>query len=105
MIRCKRYRIELCRCQNGGFHVSVTPLEYLGEGEFKAWVKLCKSNFMVLTCQKPWRFENAFALHQDAVLFAKSLARQLGEAAFFDRTKGLVMVVAPKEEVEVEQGS
>jgi hypothetical protein len=38
-------------------------------------------------------------------LFAKSLARQLGEAAFFDRTKGMVMVVAPKEEVEVEQGS
>jgi hypothetical protein len=80
-------------------------LEYLGKGEFKTWVKLCKSNFMVLTCQKPWRFENAFALYQDAVLFAKSLVRQLGEAAFFDRTKGMVMVVAPKEEVEVEQGS
>jgi hypothetical protein len=33
------------------------------------------------------------------------LARELDEAVFFDRAKGAFMVVAPKEGVEVEQGS
>ena len=100
MIECKRFRIELWRCQSGGFHVSVQPLEYLGREEFKRWTRLCKRNFMVLTSQRPWRFENSFSQHQDALLFAKSLARQLGECAYFDRSKGQLQIVAPREEAE-----
>jgi hypothetical protein len=100
MIECRKFRIEIWRCQSGGFHVSVTPLEYLGKEEFKRWVKLCKRNFMVLTSQRPWRFENVFSNYQDAVLFAKALARELDEAVFFDRAKGAFMVVAPKEEMQ-----
>jgi hypothetical protein len=100
MIECKRFRIELWRCPNGAFRVTVQPLEFLGREEFKRWTRLCKRNFMSLTSQRPWRFENAFGNYQDAVLFAKALARQLGECVFFDRAKGAFMVVAPKGEVE-----
>ena len=100
MLECKRFRIELWRCQSGGFHVSVSPLEYLGREEFRKWVKLCKRNFMSLASQRPWRFENAFSNYQDAVLFAKNLSRQLSEAVFFDRSKGQLQIVAPREEVE-----
>ena len=97
MIECKRFRIELWRCQNGNFHVTVQPVEYLEKQEFKAWVLLCKRNFMNLTSQKPWRFENVFSQYQDAVMFAKNVSRQLGEPCFFDRTKGVLMLVAPRE--------
>jgi len=71
------------------------PLEFLGKEEFKTWVRLCKRNFMVLASQKPWRFENSFSQYQDALLFAKNLARQLGECAYFDRSKGQLQIVAP----------
>jgi hypothetical protein len=100
MIECRKYRVELWRCPSGGFHVSASPIEYLGKEEFKTWVRLCKRNFMVLTSQKPWRFENSFSQYQDALLFAKNLARQLGECAYFDRAKGQLQIVAPKGEVE-----
>ena len=98
MIGCKRFRIELWRCASGAFHVSVMPIEFLGREKFKAWIRLCKRHFMSLASRQPWRFENAFSNYDDAVFFAKSLARQLGEAVFFDRAKGLLMLVAPKGE-------
>jgi hypothetical protein len=100
MIECKRFRIELWRCPNGAFHVTVQPLEFLGREEFKRWTRLCKCNFMVLTSQRPWRFENSFSQYQDALLFGKNISRQLGEPCFFDRAKGGLMVVAPKEEMQ-----
>jgi len=53
---------------------------------------------MALASRKPWTFENAFNSYTDAVLFAKSLCRQLGELAFFDGTKAQVQLAAPKEE-------
>ena len=89
MIECRKYRVELWRCPSGGFHVSASPIEYLGKEEFKTWVRLCKRNFMVLTSQKPWRFENSFSQYQDALLFAKN------ECAYFDRAKGQLQIVAP----------
>ena len=97
-IECRKFRVELWRCQSGGFHVSVQPIEYLGKEEFKRWIRLCKRNFMTLASRQPWRFENAFSQYQDATLFAKALARQLGECAFFDRSKGQLTLVTPKEE-------
>jgi hypothetical protein len=98
MIECKRFRIELWRCQSGGFHVSVTPLKYLGKEEFKRWVHLCRRNFMTLASRQPWRFEKAFSNYEDAVLFAKALARRLGEATFFNSSKGQPTLATPKEE-------
>jgi len=98
MITCKRFRVEVYRCPPGNFHVAVQPVEYLGREEFKAWMRLCKRNFMALTSRKPWVFENAFNSYTDAVLFVKSLCRQLGELAFFDRTKAQVQLATPKEE-------
>ncbi|RLI45344.1 hypothetical protein DRO69_05535 [Candidatus Bathyarchaeota archaeon] len=98
MIECKRFRIELWQCPSRGFHVSVAPLEYLRKEEFRAWVKLCRRNFMSLTTTKPWRFKIIFSSYENAVLFAKNLVRQLGEAVFFDNSKRQLMLVTPKEE-------
>lgn len=97
MIACKRFRIEVYRCPSNNFHVTAQPTEYLGKEDFKVWVRLCRRNFMTLTSRKPWTFENVFANHEDAVLFAKNLCRQLGELAFFDRTKAQMHLVTPKE--------
>jgi len=99
MIECRRFRIELWQYQRGNFFdVSVAPIEYLCKEEFKAWVKLCKRNFMSLTSTKPWCFEIAFLNYENAILFAKNLARQLGETVFFDHSKGQFTLVTPKED-------
>ena len=97
MLECKKYRIELYQCGNGNFHVFVQPVEYLGKDEFKAWVKFCKKNFMALVSQKPWRFEIVFGSEADALGFAKNLAQYFGELCFFNRVKGLLQIVTPKE--------
>ncbi|MDI6813885.1 MAG: hypothetical protein QMD10_10140 [Desulfitobacteriaceae bacterium] len=97
VFECQRFRIELWQCRDGKLHVSIQPLEYLGKEEFKRWIRLCKRNFMSLISRKPWHFEIAFSNRVNAVGFAKNMARQLGEVAFFDHTKGHVEVVTPKE--------
>jgi hypothetical protein len=96
-IECQKYRIEIVS-SSMGFSVSVSPLEYLDKQEFKAWVKLCKRNFMSLASQRPWHFIITFTNYDNALLFAKNLARQLGECVFFDRSKGQLQIVVPKEQ-------
>jgi hypothetical protein len=98
MLECKRFHTEFWQCLDSGFHVAVQPLEYLGKEEFKRWVHLCRRNFMTLASRQPWRFENAFSNYEDAVLFAKALVRQLGEATFFNSSKGQPTLATPKEE-------
>ena len=56
---------------------------------------------MSLAGRKPWRFENAFSNYEDATLFTKAWLDSLA-AVFFGKAKGLLMLVAPKEEPRTE---
>jgi hypothetical protein len=98
MIGANRFCIELWGDQAGKYHVWIQPVEYLGHEEFKNWMRLCRRNFMGLTHRRPWIFENVFGDYEDAVRFAKQLARQVDEAVYFDRTRGQLQLVAPREE-------
>jgi len=98
MFECRKYKIEIWQCRSGRYHVTVEPIIFLGREEFKAWMRLCRRNFMALTSRKPWRFENAFSTKLEAVALAKKLARQLGETCYFDHDKKQLQIVTPKEE-------
>jgi len=96
MFGCRRFRIEVRRCPRGNFHVSIQPVEYVGKPQFREWMKFCRRNFMSLTAR--WRWERVFHTHEEAVRFAKHLARTFGEAVFLNLNE--VQIVAPKGEVE-----
>jgi len=97
MFECKKFRIEVWQCRSGNYHVVIQPIQYLGREEFKAWIRLCKRNFMALVSRRPWRFENVFSSRVEAVALARKLTAQLGEPCFFDRTKKQLQIVTPKE--------
>jgi len=52
---------------------------------------------MIPTGADKWHYGICLGNYTSAVLFAKGLARQFGEIAFFDRTKGELQIVTPKE--------
>jgi len=81
MISCLRFRIELVKGPpQGGFLVTVEPVEYLGKPEFKEWLRLCRASFMDLDHSgRRWRMVRWFRDEAGASRFAASLAYSLGE--------------------------
>jgi hypothetical protein len=90
MFECRRYRIQVYQCREGDFHVLAAPVEYLGKEEFRRFTSLCMRSFMSLS--RKWVFERTFRTHQEATLFAKHLAKSLGEPVFLDLDEARIVV-------------
>lgn len=95
LIGARRWRVEIIDYRCGRHYiVSVEPGVYVGNAEFKKFTVAFRRHFMNL--ERKWCWIQSFTNQTAAKLFAKALAKFLGELAYVDN--GQLCLATPKEE-------